>query len=120
MRLRRTISPVASPGLPGALPLIPSEYPTGTATGALAASTGGVNINEVCPLGSLGDYVGVVRGREKFDPNLAWSFTNGPCGRLSINTVPLDPPENVTAPVGTAVGIAPVETHYKRAVKLLS
>ncbi|KAJ4353889.1 uncharacterized protein N0V89_005619 [Didymosphaeria variabile] len=114
MRLRRTISPVQS-GLP-----LPSEFPTGTATGAIAASTGGVNINAVCPGGSLSDYVGVIRGRESFKRELAWSFTNGPCGRLSVNTVPQDFPGNVTTPSETAVGVLPVSTPFKRAVKLLS
>ncbi|KAL1608282.1 hypothetical protein SLS60_003221 [Paraconiothyrium brasiliense] len=61
----------------------------------MAASTGGVNINAVCPGGSLGDYVGVIRGREGFNSAFAWSFTNGPCGRLSVNTVPQDFPGDV-------------------------
>ncbi|KAF2446091.1 hypothetical protein P171DRAFT_442536 [Karstenula rhodostoma CBS 690.94] len=121
MRLRRTINP-GQPGLAAAV--VPSGLPTGTATGALAASTGGVgvNINAVCPGGSLSDFVGVIRGREAFNPKFAWSFTNGPCGRLSVNTVPQDFPGNVTVPAaGTAVsGELPVETPFKRAVKLLS
>ncbi|OAG05477.1 uncharacterized protein CC84DRAFT_1205271, partial [Paraphaeosphaeria sporulosa] len=118
MRLRRTISPVAGV----AALVVPSEFPTGTATGALAASTGGVNINAVCPGGSMSDYVGVIRGREGFNPKFAWSFTNGPCGRLSVNTVPQDFPANVTVPeVGSAEsGVATVERPFKRAVKELS
>jgi hypothetical protein len=115
MRLRRTISP-AQPSL-----ALPAEFPTGTGTGALAASTGGVNLNAVCPGGAMGDYVGMIRGREAFQPALAWSFTNGPCGRLSVNPVPLDVPSNVTGPaVGPGTPDLPVETPFKRAVKLLS
>ncbi|KAF9734058.1 hypothetical protein PMIN01_08401 [Paraphaeosphaeria minitans] len=121
MRLRRTISPVAGVGAAPVL-AIASGIPTGTVTGALAASTGGVNINAVCPGGSMSDFVGVIRGRENFNPKFAWSFTNGPCGRLSVNTVPQDFPRNVTVPeVGTAAGgVATVETPFKRAVRELS
>jgi hypothetical protein len=106
MRLRRAISPLQPIAL----------LPSGTATGALAASTGGVNMNTVCPGGSMADYVGVVRGREAFNPALAWSFTNGPCGRLSLSTVPLDVPDNVTMPAAESGSAElPVGTPFKRA-----
>lgn len=122
MRLRRAISPVTNAVVPAVLPAVLPNLATGIATGALAAPTAGVNINAVCPGGSLSDFVGVIRGRENFNPKAAWSFTNGPCGRMSVNTVPQDFPGNVTVPaVGTApAGVLPVETPFKRAVKMLS
>lgn len=99
MRLRLPLAPSAS------LPFSSSSViPLGTGTGmptALPPASTGVVPNPVCPAGSLTEYVGVIRGRECFKPELAWSFINGPCGRLSINPVAVDARGNGVGGNGT-------------------
>ncbi|KAJ4302780.1 hypothetical protein N0V90_001671 [Kalmusia sp. IMI 367209] len=99
MRLRQAITPIST-GLP-------SGSPTGTATGAVA--TGGASVNNVCPLGSLTEYVGEIHGKESFPEVYALSFTNGPCGRLSVDTVPLDGADPFS-PSGVDVSLTPNPT----------
>ncbi|KAF1966481.1 hypothetical protein BU23DRAFT_603508 [Bimuria novae-zelandiae CBS 107.79] len=98
LRLRNTISPVPVLGLPG---IAPSPSLT---RGALATGTAAPAVNPICPLGSATEHVGTIDGQYGFNPALARSFINGPCGSLSVDFQPFDNRSAVAAPVATPVG----------------
>lgn len=47
-----------------------------------------------CSIGSLSLYLGVIRGQNDFPMDYAVSFSNGPCGRLSIDFEAVTPETN--------------------------
>lgn len=73
------------PSLPSAS--ASSYLPSGT--GALYPISTGTAGTGTCSKGSLGLYLGTIRGQTKFPKEYALSFSNGPCGRFSVSPVPL-------------------------------
>ncbi|CAE7008044.1 hypothetical protein PTTW11_01638 [Pyrenophora teres f. teres] len=69
-------------------------FPTVTSPSGISApmSTSGPvkNSNATCGRGSLSLYLGTIQGQEDFPEQYALSFSNGPCGRLSVWPVPVD------------------------------
>lgn len=78
----------------------PTAYPTASGlvlvpTGIVSAvpvplSTGVVNSNGTCGLGSLSLFLGTIRGQEDFPSEFALVFSNGPCGRLNVWPIPVE------------------------------
>ncbi|KAF2246349.1 hypothetical protein BU26DRAFT_532893 [Trematosphaeria pertusa] len=82
------------PTLPSGTPLPSSNTTLPSATGTMAVapiSTGTPTPgNGTCAAGSLSLYMGMIRGSETFPREYALSFSNGPCGRLSVHPIPVD------------------------------
>lgn len=85
MRLRLSIAPNVTAIASGT-----GYLSTATSSAVVAILPTAVAPNPVCPAGSLTEYVGEIHGKENFPEAFALSFINGPCGRLSVDTVPLD------------------------------
>jgi hypothetical protein len=75
---------------------VDTPYPIGTGTGVGAPypiSTGTAPGGNTCAAGSMSLYLGPIRGQERFPEDVAIYVSNGPCGRFSVNPVPLGPNE---------------------------
>ena len=78
----------------------PTLYPSASGIFPTVISSGGIsapvstanpvqNSNTTCGRGSLSLYLGTIQGQEDFPEQYALSFSNGPCGRLSVWPVPM-------------------------------
>lgn len=84
-------------GLPsGVFPGDSSNGTLGIATSVSTTRTGApqsISTNSPsggsCKAGGLSLYLGTIRGQEQFPEKVAMYFSNGRCGRFSVNPVPL-------------------------------
>lgn len=78
-----TLMPVATPITEdGGMSIMPISDPASTGTPSQPGSG-------TCSMGSLSLYVGVIRGQNYFPEDVALSFSNGPCGRMSVDFEPV-------------------------------
>jgi hypothetical protein len=72
--------------------------PSSTAVPAIVAPIALVpavsHSNVTCGAGSMSQYVGTIQGTPDFPEQYALSFSNGPCGRMSVWPIPVDETEN--------------------------
>lgn len=96
--------PTASGVVPsGFSTLLPSATPISSSEGGMSimpvpepASTGTIDNPGAgtCSIGSLSLYLGTIRGKNDFPQDVAVFFSNGPCGRMSIDFEAVTPETN--------------------------
>ena len=74
---------------PSASGIFPTVIPSGGVPAPVSTASPLQNSNTTCGRGSLSLYVGTIQGQEDFPEQYALSFSNGPCGRLSVWPVPV-------------------------------
>ncbi|KZM23698.1 uncharacterized protein EKO05_0002839 [Ascochyta rabiei] len=82
-----TMVPIATPISDGGMSIQPISEPASTGTPSNPGSG-------TCSIGSLSLYLGVARGQKDFPEDVALSFSNGPCGRMSIDFEAVTPETN--------------------------
>ncbi|KAF9694929.1 hypothetical protein EKO04_006866 [Ascochyta lentis] len=83
-----TMMPIATPiYTDDDMSILPISEPASTGTPSNPGSG-------TCSIGSLSLYLGVIRGQNFFPEDVALSFSNGPCGRMSIDFEAVTPETN--------------------------